>query len=128
LQATTCLAGLVVALKYVIDLEGTEFSGGQTTGPLLALQFAGAILFAIALIVTFIRPRLAAVSALVASLLCLPIYLHFVAPRLFRWIFPGDYSYPLTSNFRWEGWATTGILTVLVMSYLLKVRMAGTRD
>ena len=110
LQAGSCLIGLVVAWKYSLALEGTEFSGGRITGPLLTVHFIGSALFILALVLTFIRLRIAAAGAFVASLLCLPVYL------------------PLTSNFKWEGWATAGILVVLLMSYLLKTGMTGTKD
>ena len=127
-QAGTCLTGLVIAWKYFLALDSTEFGGGQLTGPLLAVHFVGSVLFVLALMLTFIRPRTAAASALIASLLCLPIYLYFVTPGLFRAMFPGDYSVPFTSNFVWESWAITGVLTVPVMSYLLKALMTGTND
>jgi len=128
LQAGSCLIGLVVAWKYSLALEGTEFSGGRITGPLLTVHFIGSALFILALVLTFIRLRIAAAGVFVASLRCLPVYLYFVAPGFFRWVFPGEYSVPLTSNFKWEGWATAGILVVLLMSYLLKTGMTGTKD
>jgi len=59
---------------------GTEFAAGEVTGPLLVVHFMGSVLFVFALVLAFIRPRMAALGALAASLLCLPIYLYFVNP------------------------------------------------
>jgi hypothetical protein len=56
----------------------------------------GTVLFALALIVAFFFPRIAAGIALVSSVLCLPLYLYFIAPVHFSRIFRLD----INSKFR----------------------------
>lgn len=68
----------------------------------------------LALVLTFVRPRIAAALAIVASLLCLPLYLYFTAPGPFRRVFGGEYSVPLQANFVWDRSAVLGVLTVAV--------------
>ena len=88
------------------------------------MHFIGSTLGVFALVVAFIRPKTAVLGALEASLLCLPIYLHFVAPGFFRWMFPGDYSSPAESDFVWEGRAAMGMLALLVIAGLAGSWMA----
>jgi hypothetical protein len=121
LQAGSCLICLVIASKLQLDLEATEFSGGWVTGPLLQLNFAGSILFVLAFVLTFLRQRIAAVAALVASILCLPLYLYRVAPGLF----PGLRSVSPELIFTWDGWAASGILIILAMLYFAKAWIVG---
>jgi len=85
--ALVCLAGVFVALRNSNGLDGTEFSGGWLTGPLLSMTDVGIVLFLLALIVAFVSPRVAAAIALAASLLCLPLYLYFIAPIPFSQVF-----------------------------------------
>jgi hypothetical protein len=68
--------------------EGTEFGGGRPAG----YSDDGAVLFALALILTFKYPRVAAVSALVACVLFLPLYLYLVFPRPFRQVWQGQWK------------------------------------
>lgn len=126
LLAASCLTGSVVAWRYLHVLDGTEFAAGEVTGPLLVVHFMGSVLFVFALVLAFIRPRMAALGALAASLLCLPIYLYFVTPGFFRWMFPDDYSSAADSDFVWEGWAATGILAFLVIACLSGTWLART--
>ena len=79
-QAAACLVCAVVVWRYGSDLEGTEFSGGWLTGPLLDMKDVGTLLFVLALLLTFVYRRIAAATTLVASLLCLPLYLYFTTP------------------------------------------------
>jgi hypothetical protein len=74
----------------------------------------GTFLFVPALLLTFFLQRIAAGIALVASLLCFPLYLYFTTPGPFRWMFRGEYSVPLQANFVWSKWATLGMLTLVV--------------
>ncbi len=69
-------------------LSGSEFSGGSLTGPLLNLNFAGFFLLAGAVVLAFVFPRISAIAAILACLLCLPLRLYFVIPRAFYWSFP----------------------------------------
>jgi hypothetical protein len=78
----------------------------------------GIILFAIALLVTFLRLRAAAAMILAASLLCLPFYLYFVAPGPFRAVFRGEYTVPAPANFVWDRAMLAGIVTVLIAALL----------
>src|SRR5262249_8790181 len=82
-QAAGCLLCAAVAWRFTSHLEGTEFSGGRITSPLLDMQNAGVLLFILALILTFLSRRAAAATILLAGLLCLPLYLCFTAPGPF---------------------------------------------
>src|SRR5580658_7277345 len=94
IQAASYLICAAVAFKYSFDIVGTEFGSGMVTGPLLTSHVNGSILFILASILIFIYRRAASISAMLASLLCLPLYLYFVAPGLFQEIFAGLYSVP----------------------------------
>jgi hypothetical protein len=118
LQAASCLVCLVVAQRSSFGLAGTEFSGGRVTGPILDSLEIGSLLFVLALILTFVRPRIAAALAIGASLLCLPLYLFFTAPGVSRRIFGGEYSVPLQANFVWDRSAIAGVLAVAVAIYI----------
>jgi hypothetical protein len=74
------------------DLAYMEFCGATLTDPLVKMNISGGLLFILALIVTFIYPWVAAIGALAASLLCLPLYLYLTAPGLAQWMFPGANS------------------------------------
>jgi len=79
-----CVLCAVLTWKYPTGLEGTEFSGGQITGPMLNMFDIGTLLFVLALATTFLFPRIASIVALLASLLCFPLYFYFTAPGPFR--------------------------------------------
>ena len=114
LQAASCLVCVVVAQRNSFALGGTEFSGGHLTGPILDSLEVGSLLFVLALVLTFVRPRIAAALAIVASLISLPLYLYFTAPGPFRRVFRGEYSVPLQANFVWDRSAIVGVLAVAV--------------
>jgi hypothetical protein len=80
LQTASCLVCVVVAQRNSFELGGTEFSRGHLTGPILVSLEIGSLLFVVALVLTFVRPRIAAALSIAASLLCLPFYLYFTAP------------------------------------------------
>src|SRR5437899_1952881 len=117
-QAAACLVCAVVVWRYGSDLEGTEFSGGWLTGPLLDMKDVGTLLFVLALLLTFVYRRIAAATTLVASLLCLPLYLYFTTPGPFRWAFRGEYSVPLQANFVWNKWNIAGIVALTIAACL----------
>ena len=50
------------------------------TGPMINAAAVGVILFLLALIITFIWPRVAAIGALMACTLCLPLYVYRTLP------------------------------------------------
>ena len=82
-----CLVGVFVATRNTRGLEGTEFSEGWLTGPLLTMADIGTVLFLLALIVTYVYPRAAAAVGVASCLLCLPLYLYFTAPVPFNSVF-----------------------------------------
>jgi hypothetical protein len=115
--ATSCLLCIIVMWKYgfFLDYEGTEFSGGWLTGPLLHLYDLGGLTFVLALLLAFFYRRIASVTSLASSLLCLPLLLYFTAPGPFRRVFSmADFPRPLRSNFVWNKRVIVGILTLAV--------------
>jgi hypothetical protein len=70
------------------------------------------------MILTFFYRRLAAVIALTASVLCLPLYLYFPALGPFRRVFKGEYSVPMHTNFVWDNWAIAGITGLVVAIFV----------
>src|SRR5581483_1414983 len=107
-----CLVSAAVAWKFTLELDGTEFSGGSLTGPLLDMQNAGFLLFLLAAILTFFFRRVAAGITLLAGLLCLPLYLLFTAPGPFRSIVGGQWKTSLSAQFVWDWWSIVGIVAL----------------
>jgi hypothetical protein len=118
LQTSACLLCALLAWRYGSELEGTEFSGGRITGPLLDMYDIGLFLFFPAMLVTFFYRRVAAAIAVAACLLCLPLYLYFTAPGPFRWIFRGNYSVPAPAGLVWTKWGVAGILALTLAMYV----------
>lgn len=118
--ALICLVGLFVALQNTKGLEGTEFSGGWLTGTLLSMADIGMVLFLMALVVTFVFPRVAAAIGLASSLLCLPLDLYFMAPVPFSHIFGFGHTFKVQpgGRFHWDRWAIAGVLTLAVTTYV----------
>jgi hypothetical protein len=117
-QVLCCSGSISCVFLNTKHLGGSEFSGGSVTGQLLNMTAIGWFLFIFALLLTFFFPRVAAAGALLASLLCLPLCLYFVAPGPFRWVFRGEYSVPLTSNFVWANWPVAGIVAFAVTTWV----------
>jgi len=117
-QAVGCLICTVVLWARLDTVGASEFSGGRLTGPLFTMAETGGLLFPLALALTFFLGRIAATIALLAALLCLPLYLYFVLPGPYRWIFKGEYSVPLQGPFNWDNWAIAGILSLLFAAIL----------
>jgi hypothetical protein len=122
LRAALILICILILAKYGILLEESEFPGGWLTGKLLNLYDVGLTLFAASFFLTFLWRRAAAVAGLSAALLCLPLFLYFTFPRVFRRLFPGEYSVPLLPGYRPDWWTILG-LTVLA---LLSIANVGT--
>ena len=120
LLAVSCVGCLVVALRNTNGLEGTEFSGGWLTGPLLSLTNLGTVLFALALIGSFVYPRIAGAIGLASSLLCLPLYIYFIAPVPFNQIFGFGHEFKVQpgGGLHWDRWAIVGVLTLAVTTYV----------
>jgi hypothetical protein len=118
--AVSCLVCVIVALRNTNGLEGTEFSGGWLTGPLLSMIDIGTVLFVLALIVTFIYPRIAGAIGLASSLLCLPLYLYFIAPVTFNQIFGFGHQFKVqpSGGFHWDRWPIAGVLTLAATIYV----------
>ena len=118
IQAVSCLFCLIM-WRYGPKLDGTEFSGGWLTGPLLTLYNSGTLLYGTALLLTFIFRRISAAITIVASLLCLLLYAYFVAPGHFRWVFRrAEFEVPSRANFVWNDWAIVGILALAIAAYV----------
>jgi hypothetical protein len=118
--AVSCLVSVAVALRNTSGLEGTEFSGGWLTGPLLSMTDVGSVLFVLALIVTFVYPRIAGAIGLVSSLLCLPLYLYFIAPVPFNRIFGFGHEFKVqpSGGLHWDRWVMAGVLTLAVTIFV----------
>ena len=122
-QAAAYLICAIPAWRYSIVLEGTEFSAGRLGGPLTAIEDAGAYLLVLALVLTFLYRRIAAVVTVVASVLCLPFYLYFTAPGPFRRVFKGQYKLLVSADFVWDTWAVGGIVSVAIALYVCLVAL-----
>lgn len=114
LTAAGCLVGAVVCWRGFLAFEGTEFGSGALAGN----QVSATLLYLLALILTFKYPRVAAVSALIACYLSLPLYLYLVFPRPFREVWPGNWSVPYLprETFVWNAWWITGILVTILLA------------
>jgi hypothetical protein len=127
-QVCCCSASIACVLANAKDLDGSELGSGRVTGQLLNLTEIGGILLIVALLLTFLVPRVATAVTLTAALLCLPLYLYFVAPGPFRWVFRGEYSVPLTSNFTWTSWPILGIVAFAVTTWVCLFGIRGPTD
>ena len=115
LLGASCLLAALLQLWFAFPLDGSEFSGGRLTGPILNLSDYGGYVFLIAAVLALFLPRLASVMALAAVLLCLPLYLYSITPGIFRQLFPGEYKMPIASSFTWNALALAGIASVAVV-------------
>src|SRR5258708_3447084 len=118
--ALSCVVSIILALCNTKGLEGTEFSGGWLTGPLLSMIDIGTVLFALAFIVAFVFPRIAAAIGIVSSLLCLPLYLFLITPVRFNQIFGSGHQFKVQpgGGFNGGGWALAGVLILVVTGYV----------
>jgi hypothetical protein len=113
-QVAVCVLCIILLWGYGSGLEGTEFSEGWLTGPLLHMNDVGTLLFIASLVLTFFFRRIGAAVTILASLLCLPLYLYFTAPGPFRRVFGGIYSVPLQANFVWNRSNIMGIVALAI--------------
>jgi len=100
------------------DFGGSEFIGGRLTGKLFAMAELASMLFILAVLMTSFFPRIGAVIALAASLLCVPFYRYVIMPGPYRQIFRGQYSVPLGKPIVWNTWAALGMLSLTVVGAL----------
>ncbi len=127
-QASSCVLCVFLALKETADVEGTEFSGGWLTGPLLSMIEIGTLLFILAVVGTFLLPRVAAAIALASSVLCLPLYLYDIAPVPFAQVFARGHEFKVqpAAGLHWNTWPVAGLLAIGVTVYVCVRRIATT--
>src|SRR5579871_1905366 len=87
LQSTACLVVTILLWRSSARLEVTEFSGGRVTGPLLYLANLSIFGFVLSIVFNFFNTRLSAAATVAASFLASPVYLYFLCPGPFRYIF-----------------------------------------
>ena len=104
-----------LTLRNTRLVDGSEFSGGWLTGPILTMCEIAIVIFVVGIVLAYSFPRLAAVSGLLASLLSIPFLLYFIAPGPFRAVFKGEYSVPLQSNFVWSRWSVETAIAILIV-------------
>ena len=91
---------------------------------LLPVQCSGSaeiaiILLLLALALSFIWLRVAAVCASLAAVLCLPLYLCVTLPGLIQWIFPGEWTvHYRVRTFYWDGWSIAGIVSTVFLAWV----------
>ncbi|MGB9122844.1 MAG: hypothetical protein WCE73_19665 [Candidatus Angelobacter sp.] len=120
-QACSFVLCIAVAWIHADDFGASGFSGGQITGPVFFMFDKGTYVLGVAVLLTFIYPRIASAFALAGVCLCLPLYLYVTLPGPFRFFFPGNYSVPLSTSVVWDTWAIAGMLT-LVLAVFLSIR------
>jgi len=128
LLAVSCLLCTAFAVAYS-NLAFMEFGGGALTGPLLKMNTYGGMLFGVVLILTFVFRRPAALGALGASLLSMPLYLFLIFPGPFYRIFPvGELKghRPLP-NFVFDRWALLGILLLAFTAYICILNLGAAK-
>lgn len=126
-QAGSFLLCVSLALKLTSGLGGTEFSGGWLTGPLFSMADNAIILFMLALVLTFLFPRVAAAIGLVSSLLCAPLCCFFIAPIPFAQVFARGHEFKVqpTPGFHWHTWPVVTLFAVALTCYLCIRRLAA---
>ncbi len=120
-----CLVCVAVLWIRLDELGGSEFGGGRVTGRLFESGDFGSVGFGVGWVLAFFRRRIAALFVLLACFLTAPIYLFFLSPGLFVWIFGGEWKGSYPRFFAWNYWAASGILSLLVAA-CVSVRMLYT--
>ena len=79
-------------------------------------------------VLTFVFPRVAAAIGLASSVLCLPLYLFFIAPGPFAQVLARGYEFKdqPTPGFHWHMWPVSGLLALVVTLYFCIRRVAAT--
>ena len=119
-QAGSFLLCVCLTLQLTWGLDSTEFSGGWLTGPLLSMADNGILLFIIAIVLTFLFPRIAAAIGLVSSLLCVPLCAFSIAPAPFAQIFARGHEFKVRPELglHWRTWPVVTLLAVTLACYL----------
>ncbi len=120
LQSGACVVCTIPVWRYSARFEGTEFNGGQITGPLLQAADISILLFVLGLILTFFALRLSAFVTVSASLLALPLFLYATCPGPFRYIFKGSYSAPAPHAFVLDSPSLIG-MTAIALALLVSI-------
>jgi hypothetical protein len=125
-QAISFLACFCLTLQVTRDLEGTEFSGGWLTGPLLSMADLGTILFILALVLTFLFPRVAAGIGLVSSVLSVPLCCFFIAPVPFAQVFAHGHEFKVqpAAGIHWHTWPVLTLFAAALACALCVRRLA----
>jgi hypothetical protein len=81
---------------------------------------SGTLLFILAIVLTFLFPRVAAAIGLASSLLCVPLCCFFIAPLPFAHVFARgiEFSAQPTPGFHWRMRPMTTLAAVALASYL----------
>lgn len=126
-QAGSFLLCTSLAWRVASGYEGTEFSGGWLTGPLLSMVGSGTVLFIIAIVLTFVFPRVAAAIGLAASVLCLPLYFFFIAPIPFAEVFARGHEFKVqpAPGFHGETWPVIALFATAIAMCLCIRRFAS---
>jgi len=126
-QIVSFLLCVCLTLQVTSGLDGTEFSGGWLTGPLLSMANIGTVLFVLALVLTLLLPRVAAGIGLVSSLLCVPLCAFFIAPVPFARVFRRGHEFKVqpSPGFHWHIWPVTTSLAIALACYLCIRRFAA---
>ena len=114
IAACVLCAGL--GWRFTDPLEGTEFSGGWLTGPLLTVHGLSIVLFLLSAALIVVYRRAAVIIGFVACISALPLYTYFIIPGVFHSVFRGESSVPAPS-FVANGWALAGIAAVCAAAY-----------
>jgi hypothetical protein len=127
LQAGSFLLCAVLALYVTRGLDKSEFRGGWLTGPLLSMADIGTVLFILALVLTLLRPRVAAGFGLASSLLCVPLCAFFIAPVRFTYVFARGHEFSVqpTPGLHWDTWSIATLLALAFAAYLCMRRFAA---
>jgi hypothetical protein len=118
LLGASCLLAAVLQVWFSLPLDGSEFSGGRLTGPILNSSDYGGYLFLATAVLALFLLRASSTMAIASGFLCLPLYLYAIAPEIFRRAFPGDYKDPLVSTFMWSPLAVAGICSVALAIFI----------
>lgn len=127
-QAGSFLLCVSLAWHVTSGYEGTEFSGGWLTGRLLSMEVIGTALFIVAVVLTFVFPRVAAAIGLTASALCFPLYFFFIAPVPFAQVFARGHEFKVqpVPGFHWIIWPVVGLFGLAVTLYFCIRCLAAT--
>jgi len=112
-----CVLCAIIGWYFAAPLDGTEFSGGSVTGPLLTLHAVSGVLFLLSAAAIAAYPPAAIAIGVIAAVLSLPLYAYFTVPGVFRSVFRGEYSVASPAAFVWNGWALAGVAAACAATF-----------